>query len=284
VYNARVIKVMLASPSDIILERRIAREVIFEWNDIHSDDRRLVLLPASWETHSSPDMGDRPQEIINKQVLRDCDLLIAIFWTRLGSSTGTAISGTAEEIEEHLKVDKPAMIYFSSTPVHPDSVDGEQYRKLKEFKDSLRSRGLVSEYDGLPDFRSKLTRHLMQIVIRRFAGGELGGKQSHGPEREDMPHMSECAKTIIFEASKDPSGVIMMYETLGGSYVHTNQREFVTPGDARSAARWRGAVRELEALRLVEDQTTKGEIFHVTEEGYRIADLVANILGQVHVQ
>lgn len=71
-------------------------------------------------------MGDRPQAIINKQLLEQSDLLVAVFWTRLGSPTGATNSGTVEEIEEHLAAKKPTMLYFSSAPVRPDSVDNEQ--------------------------------------------------------------------------------------------------------------------------------------------------------------
>jgi hypothetical protein len=32
-------------------------------------------------------MGDEPQKIINKRILKDADLLVGIFWTRLGTPT-----------------------------------------------------------------------------------------------------------------------------------------------------------------------------------------------------
>jgi hypothetical protein len=89
------LKVMIASPGDVAKARQLARDVIHEWNAVNSDDRKKVLMPIGWDTHSSPEMGDRPQAIINKQVLAGADLLIAIFWTRLGSPTGKAASGTA---------------------------------------------------------------------------------------------------------------------------------------------------------------------------------------------
>ena len=72
------------------------------------------MMPAVDEARVCPAMGDRPQAIINKQVLANCDLLVAVFWTRIGSPTGVAVSGTVEEIQEHLNAGKPAMIYFSS--------------------------------------------------------------------------------------------------------------------------------------------------------------------------
>ena len=74
-YAATVFKVMIASPSDVVAERNIVREVLSEWNIINSDKRKMVLLPVSWETHISPAMGDPPQSIINEQILVDCDLL-----------------------------------------------------------------------------------------------------------------------------------------------------------------------------------------------------------------
>ena len=75
-----------------------------------------MLLPVGWETHATPAMGDRPQAIINKQILAGCDLLVAVFWTRLGSPTGAAASGTVEEIEEHLQRRQTCdALFFDST-------------------------------------------------------------------------------------------------------------------------------------------------------------------------
>ncbi|MCK5270370.1 MAG: hypothetical protein KAJ46_06280 [Sedimentisphaerales bacterium] len=152
-YSANVYKVMIASPGDVAKERQLAKEVIQEWNDLHSEQTNIMLLPILWETHSSPEMGDRPQAIINKQILKDADLLIGIFWTRIGTPTSKAESGTVEEIKEHIDADKPAMIYFSKQPVLPDSIDQKQYAKLKKFKESIKGTGLYNDYDTLAKFK-----------------------------------------------------------------------------------------------------------------------------------
>jgi hypothetical protein len=155
-YTATAVKVMIASPGDVAQARRIVRDVIDEWNAINAEDRKIVLMPVGWETHASPEMGDRPQAIINGQILKDSDLLVAVFWTRLGSPTGTAPSGSVEEIEEHLAAGKPAMIYFSSEPVRPDSVDAGQYSALKAFKESLRPNSLLFVWTWEPCMVSNL--------------------------------------------------------------------------------------------------------------------------------
>jgi hypothetical protein len=93
-------------------------------------------------------MGNRAQEIINKRLLRARDLLVTIFWTRIGTPTSVPKSGTTEEIEEHLHAGKPAMLFFSATSVKPDAVDEMQYQALREFKASICQGGLVEEYDA----------------------------------------------------------------------------------------------------------------------------------------
>ena len=273
-YTARVVKVMIASPSDVAKERQLIRDVIQEWNAVHAEDRKVVLMSVGWETHSAPDMGDRPQAIINKQLLESCDLLVAVFWTRLGSPTGVEASGTVEEINEHLAREKPAMIYFSAVPVRMDSVDGNQYEQLRAFKEELRSRGLVDEYEDLTMFRTKFARHLAQRVIASFAIGQGGGELDRPPRMDRLPDLSEAARDLLLDAVQDPGGVIMRLGTLGGTHVQTNQRTFVESGNVRSAARWRGAVDELHNLGLVEDRAGKGEVFFVTDAGYRIGDLL----------
>jgi hypothetical protein len=273
-YAASVIKVMIASPADVAKERQLIRDVIHEWNAIHAEDRKVVLMPIAWETHSSPEMGERPQAIINKQLLRSCDLLVAVFWTRLGSPTGVAASGTVEEINEHLASGKPAMIYFSGVPVRVDSIDADQYERLRTFKEDLRSRGLVDEYEDLTDFRTKFARQLAQRVISNFSRGEPDAEIDLTPAAEEVPALSEAARELLLEATHDAGGAITQIGTMGGMHVQTNRRDFVEQGSVRSAARWRGAVGELQHHGLIEDRAGKGEVFFLTDAGYQVGDLL----------
>ncbi len=101
-----------------------------------------------------------------KRVLRDCDLLVGVFWTRIGTPTGDYPSGTVEEIEEHLKSDKPAMLYFSAVPVVPQSLDLKQYELLSKFKESCKSRGILETYATLTEFRSKSTTNCRSSLTK----------------------------------------------------------------------------------------------------------------------
>jgi len=163
-FNTTAFRVMIASPSDVPQERSIVREVLNDWNDQNSKERSIVLLPVSWETHSVPTLGDRPQASINKQVLKDADALVGIFWTRIGTHTGEEVSGTVEEIREHVSLRKPAMLYFSSCPVPPDELDTEQFKQVKAFRKECERWGLIETYKDHDEFRKKLTRHLNRLV------------------------------------------------------------------------------------------------------------------------
>lgn len=164
-YSATVLNVLIASPSDIPEERSAIAESLYDWNALHSQTFGYVLLPVKWESHSAPVMGDRPQAIINNQVVRNCDMLIGAFWTRLGSPTGREESGTVEEIRYFLKLNKPVMLYYSKQKADLDRIDTQQLDKLKEFKASIRNKGIQDDYASVDDLRTKLFRHLT-IVLR----------------------------------------------------------------------------------------------------------------------
>lgn len=278
-YKSIVYNVMIASPSDVASERTVIREVLSEWNIINSYKRKIVLLPVGWETHTSPTMGDSPQSIINKQILKGSDLLVGVFWTRIGTSTGEYVSGTVEEIEEHIKADKPVMLYFSSVPVHLDSVDNKQYSELKKFRESCESRSIFETYDDINDFKSKFYRQL-QLKINNddyFVKEEqpsdtlVNKTETNIP---DIPNLSREAQTLLKEASKDPNGVIISLHTLGGFSIQTNNKEFVGDNNPRTNAIWEGALEEIEDQGLIVDRGYKREVFKLTRQGYEIAELI----------
>lgn len=277
-YNATVINVMIASPGDVATERNIVRSAIHNWNAVHSLDRRVILVPVGWDTHSVPEMGDRAQALINKQILQSCDLLVAIFWTRLGTPTGTASSGTVEEIEEHLESGKPAMLYFSNAPVRPDSVDDNQYKALRDFRASCQQRGLIETYDSLEEFREKFWRQLAQTVIREYGNIVLNPTAEIDTSAPAIPQLSDTAKQLLLEAARDQSGMVMCIRVMGGLLVQTNNKQLAQMGDARSEARWKGAIAELVNHEFMEARGQKGEVFGLTNEGYQLADRLGGTL------
>lgn len=172
-------RVLIASPSDVSEERETAVKIVQEWNDLNSPVRQVVVLPLRWETHSVPEYGRRPQEVINRQIVDHADLLIGIFWTRIGSPTGEAESGTLEEIERVASAGKPVMLYFSQVKQDPERIDIDQLKILREFRTKTFPNALVETFSDLIGFRDKLTRQL-EMQIRSLISQE--GAHPNEPE------------------------------------------------------------------------------------------------------
>lgn len=165
-FTAKIFQVLVASPSDVRGEREEVQKVIHHWNSVNGMNFKIFLQPVLWEKDSLPEVGDRPQELLNKQIVRDSDLLVATFWTRLGTPTGKAESGTIEEIQEFREAKKPILLYFSGQPVAPNSIDQEQFEQLTIFKKTAQKDGLYYEYNSIEEFSTCLFSHLTKIASR----------------------------------------------------------------------------------------------------------------------
>ena len=115
--KATILNVLIASPSDVSAQRNAVESAIQEWNANHHAETGVMLQAVRWESHSYPASGDRPQAIINQQIVDQGDFLIGIFGNRLGTPTGAAQSGTIEEIEQFRKAGKHVALYFSTADV-----------------------------------------------------------------------------------------------------------------------------------------------------------------------
>ncbi len=163
-YKASVFRLFVASPGDVHAERQAIVKRVHQWNDLNSHERKVVVLPVLWETHSTPELGEGPQAIINRQLADQCDFVVSVFSTRMGTPTQNAESGTAEEIDRAGNAGKPIMLYFSNSPVHPDEIDPDQLVRVREFKARTYPRGLVENYDSLEEFSDKFARQLAQTM------------------------------------------------------------------------------------------------------------------------
>ena len=298
-YDARVFNVMIASPSDVASERSIVRDVIYDWNAVHSERENIVLLPVGWESHSFPQMG-RPQETLNRQMLDKCDLLVGIFETRIGTDTGEYDSGTIEEIERHTALEKPVMLYFSKQLGDSDNFDSDQYTKLKEWKKKNERRWLYENYDGDANFREKFS-HQLQIKVNQhkifqFRGEGINSGLGVDESESNMPQLSDEAKVLLKEVSQDRYGYISYHVTsdeivirLGGDGIINedgtiNDKNLIPDQNPRVVAQWKAALKELTTMDLLENAdrgNTPLQIrrlqtieFLITHRGYRVADMI----------
>ena len=78
----KILRVFLASPSDLTEERQTVRETVKEFNECLADAFGCQVELMGGE--DTPAGYGRPQHLINKDVVR-CDLFIGLIWKRWGT-------------------------------------------------------------------------------------------------------------------------------------------------------------------------------------------------------
>lgn len=155
-----LIKLALCGPGDVAKEISLAREVVNQWNLQHGEAKGFWVQHKHWSTDSHPELGDRPQAVINKQMIDESDVLVAVFWSRFGTPTGVAGSGTEEEIRRGVKLGRKVMVYFSDLEPLPPNADATQVAQLWKFRQDLRSEGLCGNFASRQQFERDFRNHL----------------------------------------------------------------------------------------------------------------------------
>jgi hypothetical protein len=166
-----VFQIFVASPSDVEDEREILTSVIAELNRTWSNSLGLTLELLKWETHVHPSFSSDPQAVINEQITPDYDAFIGIFWSRIGTSTPRAQSGSLEEFERAYskwKVNNKSpeiMIYFKDEAIPPSKIDSRQLELVQEFKKTVGNiGGIYSQFEDKSAFESSVRVHLSAIA------------------------------------------------------------------------------------------------------------------------
>lgn len=135
---------------------------------------------------------------------------------------------------------------------------------------------------GATDFKKSITPGLVQRVEDVIRGLEAAGRMPEH-EREQRARafltgtrpgdgLSEEARHLLVEASKDSQGVVLMTKTMHGLVLQANNMQLVDGTNARVEAAYREAVKELVSRKFLEARGEKGEVFAVTHDGWRLAD------------
>jgi hypothetical protein len=124
--RARRLGGLVASPGDTSEERQAVSDALIAWNVDRGRREQFLVLPRLWETSVVPLLAaGGGQSVINDQLVKSADIVIALFDTRLGQATPEAVSGTAEEITRAHASGKPVHVWFSDEPI-PRDVDQQE--------------------------------------------------------------------------------------------------------------------------------------------------------------
>ena len=169
---------LISCPGDVEDAVKIIDDVVETFNQKYNTTLSLGIRTRYWKKSSYPQSGGKPQELLNKQFVEDCDLAVAIFKTRFGTPTDKYGSGSEEEIEIMLNAGRQVFLYFDDSPVSPSDIDAEQYQKVKDFEKKYGTRGIYFSFKSLDEFRNLFDAHITQYFLALEKVNEITNKKS----------------------------------------------------------------------------------------------------------
>lgn len=287
-FDAKGFEVFIASPSDVEQERDIIEEEVHKWNAKKSRNSQKVLVPTRWETNVHSLFGKSPQDNINEQIKDRADLLIAVFWTKLGTPTPMADSGTVQEIEEHVNAGKPAMLFFCEANP-PYDHDPEQLQKIKDYKNKVSGTAHYQVYSDRNSFKDVFRDHLelmmdnykyfqVRIDEQSSSPSEITATLEEGvidANRSVLPSaLNTEEKQLLRLGTESKKGTINKMKSKLGTHIFVGDNAITNTQDPRVLARWEEAVQGLVIKGLIKDEKGNGQIFRITNQGYQTADQI----------
>jgi hypothetical protein len=220
-YDAKVLEVLIASPSNTLEQRAAIHDTVVRWNETESRHLGVVLLPVMWETHAYPDASAPAQPVINKQVVDLADIVIATFWTTLGSPTAEAESGTVEEIERARKAGKHVLLYFCEMPTAPLDNDTTALDQLRAYKERIKTESLFSSYSSINELREEVRKDLTRLVHDRVKSGDLAPTAAGSDNANVAPNVEAegaAATSALNEIRSQLRGYVTKWQSIVGSF------------------------------------------------------------------
>lgn len=178
------LRIFVASPDDVAVERARLQTVIDEFNRMGSiaDYLGLALEMLDWRT-VVPLMG-RPEEVVLNQLpVQIWDIFVGILWLRFGSQTGALKPGTSEQFDSGTEEEfwlaynatkkhgRPKVLFYRCTrvPVSLEEIDPDQFKRVKMFFDGFQPSadhpGLLQKFQTPQDFERRIRQDLTKLLL-----------------------------------------------------------------------------------------------------------------------
>lgn len=145
-YKANVITIFISSPNDVKSERKFIIDEMQSWNQRNSEKSGCFLSPRTWEDVVAPDQDEYSQNVINQQIGDSYDVFLGLMWSRFGTPTQAADSGTEEEYDRAIERKNSGAhlnlsFFFKTSDVPMNLIDTDQITKVSEFKKKISAAG-----------------------------------------------------------------------------------------------------------------------------------------------
>ena len=222
----RLIKVFIASPGDLAVERRAFKDTIDELNGGFGRGADVEFVPLGWEDALSQ-VGRRSQSVINQDV-DACDVFVLVMWRRWGQEAPDAAPYTSYTEEEfyralarYEKDGKPRIfVFFKHIDPGQMADPGEQLKKVLAFRKELEAtrKVLYRPFAEEAKFKNEIDLHLVACakgeieaptddrrvpIVPDSIKGELDKHRADAQRAvEELEKLKAQAKRALEEAEK----------------------------------------------------------------------------------
>ncbi len=189
-HAATVYRCLIICPSDVEAEKQAIIGVLNHWNARIGDALGVQVQPVHWG-YATPEMSGPAQSIINKQIVENCDLGIAIFWSRLGTKTREHESASVEEIRLLQQRGCRVAVYFNEAAVPQSSLKDDQYYRLQEQRRVFEKEGLLSKFTSIEQLCRIVTLDVTESLVHL---ARRDGSATHIEARADDPSSPEVGR------------------------------------------------------------------------------------------
>ena len=178
----RQFRLVVVSPSDVQDFGDVVERVVGELNRAQFAHQGAVVTVWRWDVDTVPEVSSSsPQSALDQQMrFEDSQLVVGIFWTRIGTIGPDGKTGTEHEIDRALDLWREAgrpnvALYFCTQPAtFKTEDDAAQLGSLLRLKAGLSSKQILFDVTDRSDFERKFRHHLLSGVANFLAGEEVG--------------------------------------------------------------------------------------------------------------
>lgn len=184
--NLREVVVLIASPTDAKIERELLMDKLetkFRRENYEEQCNARIIING-WEILAS--QTGYPQDVINNDLVRKANIILAVFHHKLGSPTinpssgeERSPSGTAEELLfaiKNKKIENPplgmAYFYANAPTVSLDSIDKDkieaEWKRLKEFREEISKAVLYKTFNSEDEILDVVCKDLCENIKKYF--------------------------------------------------------------------------------------------------------------------
>jgi len=183
---------MICCPGDV--ERYIPdiKEAVETFNRHFGDDHGIWLQVKHWKTDVYPEFLTPStqiqsigagQQIIDNQLIPECEIALVIFWTKLGG-------GTEHELTKFTVNANQVFLYFLTDAIPHNLLKASTPEKLEEFRKNQQNIGLTRDVTDKYDLAYRLNNDLQMYFTRLLATNSMALKQDQGQESRQASHIT----------------------------------------------------------------------------------------------